>query len=125
MVAGILDTSVIVDLLRLHRPASSWLSRQLRLGVSPIVWLEIIEGARDSRALSQAVRLLHHFTRLELLPADVDWAIEQALQFKLSHNIGSDDCLIAATAHRLGVPLYTTNLKHFLPILGPLAQRPY
>jgi hypothetical protein len=35
------------------------------------------------------------------------------------------DCLIAAPSHRLNVPLYTMNLKHFTPLLGALAVRPY
>jgi len=35
------------------------------------------------------------------------------------------DCLIAAAAFRLQVPLHTRNLKHFAPLLGELAQEPY
>lgn len=36
-----------------------------------------------------------------------------------------NDCLIAAPAQRLGVPLYTRNLKHFSPLLGDLAVMAY
>jgi predicted nucleic acid-binding protein len=35
------------------------------------------------------------------------------------------DCLIASTAGRLGLPLFTRNLKHFVPLIDPLAQAPY
>jgi predicted nucleic acid-binding protein len=49
MVAGLLDTSVVVDLLRQHPPAEQWLQQQGQLGVTRIVWLEIIEGAKTSR----------------------------------------------------------------------------
>lgn len=122
---GLLDTAVIVDLLRGHPPALSWLEQQPRLGIAPIVWLEVIEGARDSQAQRRAVRTLSHFERVQFQDQDFDWAIRQALALRLSHNVDTMDCLIAACAHRLGLPLYSTNLKHFSPLLGPLAQRPY
>ena len=43
----------------------------------------------------------------------------------ISHNVGSIDCLIASASHRLQLPLYTMNVKHFAPLLGGLAQKPY
>ena len=56
---------------------------------------------------------------------DFDWAIRQSLRLRLSYNVGPMDCLIASVAHRLGLPLYSRNLKHFAPLLGDLAQAPY
>jgi len=53
------------------------------------------------------------------------WATEQLIVFNLSHNIDVFDCLIAAVSHRLQIPLYTRNLRHFEPLLGPLARPPY
>ena len=35
------------------------------------------------------------------------------------------DLLITAAARRLALPLYTPNLKHFVPLLGDLARQPY
>jgi predicted nucleic acid-binding protein len=125
MVTGLLDTAIVVDLLRSHAPAQEWLARQENLGVSPIVWLEIIEDSKNLRAQGQAIRLLRHFERIELAPADAEWGIRQALRFRLSHNVDALDCLIASSSYRLNVPLYTHNLKHFVPMVGDLAQRPY
>jgi predicted nucleic acid-binding protein len=124
-VNGIVDTAVIVDVLRGHSPALTWLAGQDRLGTTPIVWLEVIEGARDRRDQARAVEILRHFERIDPLPEDFDWAIQQALKFKLSHNADMMDCLIASAAQRLNLPLYTANLKHFLPLLGSLARKPY
>jgi len=124
-VDGLLDTAIIVDLLRVHPPAEMWLAGQSRLGVSPAVWLETIAGTENSTAQRRAVELLHRFEKVEVLPGDFDWAIRRALQFRLSHNVDMMDCLIASTAQRLGVPLFTPNLKHFQPLIGVLAQRPY
>jgi predicted nucleic acid-binding protein len=69
--------------------------------------------------------MLRDFERVDLITADIDWAIQQLWLFKLSHNVGGNDCLIASVSHRLQIPLYTTNLKHFAPLLGVLAQKPY
>lgn len=71
------------------------------------------------------LNLLHRFEKVYVNQADMDWAYQQQIQFHLSHNVGAMDCLIAASAYRLQVPLYTRNLKHFAPLLGGLAQEPY
>lgn len=125
MVTGLLDTTVVVDLLRSYPPSQEWLAKQPRLGIVPIVWLEIIQGAEDLRAQKRAVGLLRHFERVDVEPVDFDWAIRQALRYRLSHSVDVMDCVIAAVASRLELPLYTRNLKHFVPVLGSLARKPY
>ena len=123
---GLLDTAIIVDILRDHPPAVSWLQAQQELlGLSPVVWLEVIEGATNKLDQKRAAQLLARFERIEVAPADFDWAIRGALALRLSHNIDMMDCLIAASAHRLGLPLFTRNFKHFQPLIGPLALKPY
>lgn len=122
---GILDSAVLVDILRSHPPAVTWLLKQDHLGITPISWLEIVAGATDSTAQKRAVQLLRRFERIDLVSQDFDWAIDRALQFRLSHNVDIMDCLIASTASRLRMPLFTRNSKHFVPLLGPLAQVPY
>jgi len=124
-VIGLLDTAVLVDILRAYPPAEDWLHRQSRLGVSPIVWLQLLDGVQNSRGRARALKLLQLFERTEVPAVDFDWAIEQTLQFRLSHNVDMMDCLIASTAFRLNLPLFTPNLKHFRPLLGDLAQKPY
>jgi predicted nucleic acid-binding protein len=125
MVASLLDSSVVVDILRQYPPALAWYSSQTGLGVSQIVWLEILEGVHDKREQSRALTLLKDFDRVDLTTDDFEWATAQLIRYKLSHNTGMMDCLIASISHRLRLPLYTNNLKHFAPLLGSLAQRPY
>ena len=122
---GLLDTAILVDILRAYPAATTWLSGQDQLGISPVVWLEILEGAENARDQARAVELLRHFERIEMPPMDFDWAIQLALRFHLSHNVDMMDCLIAASARRLGIPLFTHNLKHFQPMIGSLARKPY
>ena len=43
-----LDTNIIIDLLNAHPPATQWVhSRQLRLGITAITWMEVIYGAQN------------------------------------------------------------------------------
>lgn len=125
MVAGLLDTSIIVDVLRLHHPAEKWLAQQQQLGVSTSVWLEVLQGANSRQKQNQATTILKRFDRVEHLSDYFEWAIQQMIGFHLSYNIGLVDCLIASTSYRLQIPLYTMNMKHFAPLLGGLAQKPY
>jgi predicted nucleic acid-binding protein len=126
MVSGLLDTSIIVDNLRSYPPAVNWLANNpTQLGITHIVRLEVIEGAKDKQGQQRSLTLLNDFEQIELTTSDLIWASEQLLRFHLSHNVSSFDCLIASASFRLGLPLYTINLKHFTPLLGTLAQKPY
>ena len=122
---GLLDTAIVVDLLRGYPPAVLWLEGQSQLALNPVVWLEVLEGAANRKDQDRAVRLLGQFERIEVLSTDFDWAIRQTLALRLSHRVDVMDCLIAASAHRLDLPVFTRNLKHFQPLIGPLARSPY
>lgn len=125
MVDALVDTSVIVDLLRGYPPAQSWFLTQSNIGVCRVVWLEIIEGAPNGSALRHALKLLKRLPLEEIIPADMIWATERLISINLSHNVDAFDCMIAAVNYRLQVPLYTQNIKHFAPLIGTLALRPY
>lgn len=125
MVDALLDTVIVVDLLRGYPAAVEWLSRQGRLGVTTIVWAEILDGAGTKKAQTDALELLRSLERFETLPEDFDRAFDQALPPRLSHGVGMLDALIAAVAARLQLPLYTRNRKHFEILLGSLAREPY
>jgi predicted nucleic acid-binding protein len=55
---GLLDTSIIIDILRGYQPAVDWLSQQSNLGVTRIVWLEILEGAQNKQSQQKGIALL-------------------------------------------------------------------
>lgn len=125
MVIALLDTAIVVDILRGYPPAVEWLAQQAALGVSTAVWLEVVEGATNRQAERTALHLLHRFERVEVTAEDVDWALRQLMRFHLSHGLDAMDCLIASASHRLAITLFTRNLKHFSPLLGHHAQKPY
>jgi len=88
VVTGLLDSSVLIDVLRGYAPAEDWLVEQEQLGVTRIVWLELLEGAQNKRAQTQALNLLRHFELVEITPTDMEWAVKQLIVYGLSHNIG-------------------------------------
>jgi predicted nucleic acid-binding protein len=125
MVTGLLDTTILVDLLRQYSPAENWISQQQNLGITTVVWIELIQGVTNRVAQQNTLNVLKSYTKVEVEVIDIEWAIQTMLKFKLSHNVLAFDALIASVSYRLQVPLYTRNLKHFRPILGNLAQSPY
>ena len=127
MTAALIETNVVVDLLRLYSPAVDWLHKQSQsiLGITPIIWMEVITGGDNKLERQRAAQVMEQFEMIYLTQADLEWAMETQMRYELSHGVGMMDCLIASVSHRLQVPLYTHNLKHFAPLLGNLAQKPY
>ncbi len=121
----LVETTVIVDILRGHPPALVWLGQRKNVATTPLTWMEIIFGAQNKIAQQQSMKVLRLFDVVYLTADDQEWAMQQLFTYRLSHGIGVTDCLIASVCHRLNVPLYTHNLKHFAPLLGALAQQPY
>lgn len=127
MIDFIVDTSVLVDLLRGFPPARDWLTSlgRQRAAITPVVWMETIQGATNKVKRAQAIKFLRRF-RIEHATDDDDrWAMRQLASFCLSHGIELQDAMIASVAARLSVPLYTTNLKHFQPLPALDARHPY
>ncbi len=82
-------------------------------------------GAWDKHEQTDIRKLLNQFDLFYLTQTDQYWAIQQATAYGLSHGVDALDCQIASVSQRLQIPLYTRNLKHFAPLLGVLAQKPY
>lgn len=122
---AILDTTVILHLFRKYPPALQWLNSQQYYGLTTITWLEVMEGASNKTNQIHCKTVLGQFALLYLSSADQEWAMQQLEHFQFSHHIGMGDCLIAAAAHRLQLPLYTHNLKDMAPLIGGLAVKPY
>jgi hypothetical protein len=127
MVDAIVDTAIIVDLLRSYAPAVAWRTSQSNkiLGATLVTKMEIISGVPNAVAMRYTAKFIEQFDTVDTQPIDLSWAYAQLLKFHLSHRIGILDCIIAAPCHRLNLMLYTRNLKHFTPLLGTLVQAPY
>ncbi|HVU15267.1 MAG TPA: PIN domain-containing protein [Phototrophicaceae bacterium] len=127
MTVGIVDSTVIVHLYRREPAALDWYGSQSRqLSVTPITWMEIIYGAGSRSNLARCKTILSQFSMEYLTPADMDWAMQQMENLRLSHGVATNDTLIASVCQRLQVPLYTHNVKHMLVLLPTsLVVKPY
>lgn len=49
MVSGLIDSAIVIDVLRGLPASQDWLSQQNDLGISIIVWYELLDGVKDKR----------------------------------------------------------------------------
>lgn len=123
-----IETSVLVDVLRGIDEAASYLDQaraEADLVCSHTVEAELIAGAAspsESRAIRQ---LLARFHMEPITSDDSERAIGWLGKLHHSRGIGFLDCLIAAAAIRLRIPVVTLNVKHFRAISGLKVIRPY
>lgn len=109
---GLLDTNILIDISRRYPLALNWLHHTpLRLAVSSFTRMELIVGARNRSEQEKIIQLLKPYGLVFPQAADAKWAMEQFEIFHLSHQIELIDCLIAATAVGLDIPIYTRNVK--------------
>ena len=124
---GFLDTAILVDILRGYGPALAWSKTNAHsdLAITTITWMEVMVGVENAQKQRKTAHFLSGFPMEYVTRLDLDWAMKQLATYRLGCGVGILDCLIAAPAYRLQLPLYTRNLKHFTPLLGDLAQQPY
>ena len=120
----LVDTDVLIDYLRGDPRAEEFLESNLdTVFLSSITVAELYQGVIEGDERSALDSMMSAFT---ILPVTEEIAKEGGLicrQYRKTHNSGLADCLIAATARRHDLPLYSLNLKHF-PMLEN-ASRPY
>ncbi len=109
-----LDTGFLIGALRRGSPEDQRLRKWLAAGeavrVSVVSWTEFLCGPVDDNNVELATRVLDE--PVALLATD---AVSAAKLFNLAgRRRGSlNDCMIAATALRMGASLATTNLADF------------
>lgn len=127
MVDGIIDSSILIDLLRKNTNALAWHTTvtNLRLNITPIVWMELVQGPTNKQDRQKVLRFLKQFPVEFETRSDTQWAMRQVARFSLGYGMHLSDILIASVAVRLTVPVYTLNTKHFAPLPSLRAIRPY
>lgn len=124
----LLDSDVLIDLLRKYPPAAAWfnaLHGDEELMVSGYVVMELIQGCRNKAEQESVQRELGTYGVVWPSSADCDKALEVFAMYRLSHNAGLLDVLIGQTAVSLSMPLYTFNQKHYSFISGLQTVQPY
>jgi len=119
----VLDTTVLIDVLRGHRPALEWLeSLDVVPACSELTRVEMARGLRHPE-LPAGESLMR---ALQWIAVDEEIARRAGTlgrRWRRSHGVGTVDLVIAATAQHLDATLATSNVRHF-PMFADL-EPPY
>jgi len=124
----LLDTDVMIDLLRQYPPAVAWFSaldEQEEVALPGYVVMELLQGCRNKDEEEHLQRVVAPYGVVWPMPADCDRALGIFAQYHLSHAVGLLDVLIAQTAMTLDTPLCTFNQRHYQFIPGLHTVQPY
>lgn len=123
----ILDSDVMIDLLRQYPPAVAWLET---LGDEEIILpgfvvMELLQGCSNKNEQEQVENVLAKFEAAWPSPETCDEAVTIFARYHLSHQVGVLDALIGQTAVALNLPLHTFNRKHYAVIPNLTVIEPY
>jgi hypothetical protein len=111
----LLDTNILIDVLRGEAPALAWLEQQQRPRISVISWIEVLVGCREGES-GRVQAWLDTFPRL---PLDDAIALE-SVRLRQRHGLKIPDAIILATARCADLSLATRNSRDFPLTLGGL-----
>lgn len=110
----ILDTDVLIDVLRQHPSAVAFLEKiEVPLLVSVMTCVELWTGVKGGKEEKMLNVLLTQFYTIPVSEAIAERACDISYRYHGSHGIGAVDAVIAASAELEGATLVTLNKKHF------------
>jgi hypothetical protein len=123
----LVDTDVMIDVLRRYPPAVVWLESlgEESVALPGFVVMELLQGCKNK---TEQARLLKGVKLCRILWPSMEGCNEAITVFARchrSHGIGMLDVLIAQVAIEAGVSLHTFNAKHYAPIVGLITIQPY
>jgi predicted nucleic acid-binding protein len=123
----LLDTDIMVDVLRGHPPAQEWLKNAAgqELGLPGLVLMELLQGCQNTRQQKALQKRIKDFPLFWASSQDCTRALADFSAFHLSHQLGIFDALIGETAIGLGAELATFNTKHYSVLSGLKLVQPY
>lgn len=122
----LVDTDVLIDIQRGHPPAIAWFAALTAPPAVPgFVVMELIQDARNSNEVRQALKLVAPLTVVWPSDADCGRALRDFATGHLSHKLGLLDALIAACAVGRSATLLTFNVKHYKAVSGLVVAQPY
>ena len=87
--------------------------------------MELVEGCRNKRELTETIEFLGEFKLIHLSEQISQKAIELIESYKLSHGLLIPDAIIAATAIMMNSELFSKNARHFKMIQELKVTKPY
>jgi hypothetical protein len=122
----LLDSDVMIDLLRMHLPALEWFAAlPEEPGLPGFVLLELMKGCRDLREMDLLLQRTRPFKIFWPREDDFNQALLTYPRAFLSHRLDVLDALIGACAISHGAVLCTFNQKHFRGLPHLKTEKPY
>jgi predicted nucleic acid-binding protein len=122
----LLDTDILVDVLRGHAPALAWFQQLAQIPAVPgLVVMELIQGCADKAQVQQVQALVAMLPRIWPTQVDCDRALSAFPQLHLRDGTGLLDVLVAETAIGQDATLCTFNLRHYRGIAQLKTEQPY
>lgn len=116
----ICDTDVIIDYFDArqarHAVTKGVLEEKVGLDnimLSAISKMELLAGATTKAELAILTKNLGRFDTILLDPAITELSLTLLQTYRLSHGLALPDCLIAATAIKMDLQLFTYNIRDF------------
>ena len=123
----ILDTDIMIDLLRKHPPAMAWLASlgDEEIALPGFVVMELIQGCRNKAEQIKVEKSATSHSVVWPSSKTCDEALSVFSRYHLSHSLGLLDALIGETALALNLPLHTFNQKHYAAVPNLKTVQPY
>jgi predicted nucleic acid-binding protein len=126
-VSALIDTDVLIDILRGTPAAQAWLARSSATAfqIPGIVAMELLMGCRNQTELRRVQQFLGAFSVAWTEAPEFAQAYDLLATYRLRSGLSIPDCLMAAMALTRSATLYTFNMRHFRVITGLDVQEPY
>jgi tRNA(fMet)-specific endonuclease VapC len=122
----VLDTDILIDVLRGYQPAITWFSTLTEIPSIPgFVVMELMQNAKNKQQVNQVFKLIAPLPIIWLTEMDCAKALSDFSQYHLSDGVGLLDTLIAHCVISKNATLCTFNVKHYRVIPNLKIIQPY
>ncbi|MFB6097959.1 MAG: PIN domain-containing protein [Salinibacter sp.] len=123
----LLDTDVMVDIMRGYDPALDWLETvpEDTIALPGFVIMELVQGCDNKEEQKLLLRETDQYRTIWPVPETCHRALKVFADVHLGHGTGLLDALIGQIAIDLNVPLHSFNEKHYAPIPDLEVNPPY
>ena len=125
----LLDTDVLIDLIRNYAPAVAWLdeiwARGEKVSLPGFGVMELIQGCRNATEIKRVEKDVRNYITRWPSRATCKRALVAYTRYHLSHGLGMIDSLIGQIAVDQRLPFCTFNKKHFEAIFNITTIQPY
>ena len=114
----LIETTILVDILRNHTQAITWVNSlpPQRRWISVVTYFELLTGCRNRREQRIVTREMRNYYLLFLTEDISRAALFWYTRFHLRSGVSCHDTLLVATAFHHDFKLATLNTKHFFPL---------